>query len=175
MYKKIIIVLVILCIVELIAIGGLLIDRYTNQKEDVITENGANDNIDTELFPSESYQELCEYLYQLDVCMLQDERSSYSNFDKVKTVENYIERLNDAKEYYYDAINNSGNDSAVLELENFDHTWKDNISNKLNTYQSLLEQQYDTGTIVPLLLTKHKYFLYRSWVVDVFELWLAFQ
>ena len=178
MYKKnCSLLLVILCIMEAIIIGGLLINRYINFKNDKYAEHSTIDhyNIDKESYRFESYEELCSYLYQLDVCMLDDERSQNSNIDKSLAVNHYIDILDNIVKYYYGILLSSGNELAVLEAQNAESEWEKSILNDMDIYQNLLEQQYGGGTIIPLLMSKHQYMLYRSWAMSAFELCLVYQ
>ena len=178
MFKKYyIVVLVVLCIVQAVVIGGLMIDRNINCRSDKNAENDTLDdyNINRESFQFDGYKELCDYLYHLDICMLRDERLANSNINKCLVVDDYVDLLDNIANYYYDILLASDNEVAVLEAQKAKSEWEKNISNKINTYQRLLEQQYGGGTIAPLLFSKHRYMLYRGRAISAFELHLVYQ
>ena len=178
MYKKnCSLLLTILCTIEAIIIVGLLIGRYINFENVKGAETDIIDhyNIDRESYRFESYEEFCDYLYQLDICMLYDERSQYSNYEKVLTVGHYVDILNHIVKYYYEILLSSENELAVSEAQNAESEWNESILKEIDSYQAMLEQQYGGGTIIPLLMSKHQYMLYRSWAMSAFELYLVYQ
>ena len=178
MYKRnYSLLLLLLCIVEAIIIAGLLIDRCINYKSVKGTETDRNDyyNLDRESYQFESYEELCDYLYQLDICMLYDEKSQNSNAEKGLAVSRYVDKLKHIVQYYYDTLLSSENELAVSEAQNTEREWNEKILREMDAHQARLEQQYGAGTIIPLFMSKHQYMLYRSWAVSVFELYLVYQ
>lgn len=93
--------------------------------------------------------------------------NSISNADKVTLNYKLADKWEKLSDYYYGELLMNANSDLIEELEHSKETWENNKSRYCRALETYTHNEFSSGTIVPLILSKHLYDMNRFRAIEL--------